>query len=358
MGITVIKKDGGAGSATTSASDLTSGTLDNARLDSGQDVSNLADGSVSDTEFQYLNGVTSAIQTQIDNAGGGGTVQDASTKAIKVATEVGTTGNARGTNAVDLQVSRSSATQVASGDYSFNIGRDCTTSGDYSTASGFDTTASAFASTAGGNESIASGIYSLAKGRECTASGDYSTAIGRDCTASGDYSFNIGMDCTASGDYSTASGNESTSYLTGQFSNSGDKIILSGDSQYSRLVVRERTTDATPKVMTLGADGTLTRMVIPSDKAWRYNIELIGVESATGDTYSITHVGTIKRDGSTTSLVGTDSTQNENSDAGASGWSSAVTADDTNESLKIEVTGEASHTINWCATVHLTEVGF
>ncbi|MCA9386324.1 hypothetical protein KC717_06790 [Candidatus Dojkabacteria bacterium] len=34
------------------------------------DADDIGDGSVSNTEFQYLNGVTSAIQTQINNAGG------------------------------------------------------------------------------------------------------------------------------------------------------------------------------------------------------------------------------------------------------------------------------------------------
>jgi len=42
------------------------------------DASNIADGSVSNTEFQYLDGVTSSIQTQIDAAvaGGGGSMND------------------------------------------------------------------------------------------------------------------------------------------------------------------------------------------------------------------------------------------------------------------------------------------
>lgn len=42
------------------------------------DASNIADGSVSNTEFQYLDGVTSNIQTQIDAAvaGGGGSMND------------------------------------------------------------------------------------------------------------------------------------------------------------------------------------------------------------------------------------------------------------------------------------------
>jgi hypothetical protein len=35
-------------------------------LGTGIDAAKLADGSISNTEFQYLNGVSSAIQTQID----------------------------------------------------------------------------------------------------------------------------------------------------------------------------------------------------------------------------------------------------------------------------------------------------
>lgn len=52
MGVTVNPISGGGG------------------LSAPVDAVNIADGSVSDTEFQYLNGVTSNIQTQIDGAGG------------------------------------------------------------------------------------------------------------------------------------------------------------------------------------------------------------------------------------------------------------------------------------------------
>lgn len=44
-------------------------------------------------------------------------------------------------------------------------------------------------------------------------------------------------------------------------------------------------------------------------------------------------------------------------DAAAAAWSVAVTADDTNKSLKIAVTGEADKTIHWTAKVSLVEVG-
>ncbi len=42
------------------------GSVSNGMLGTGIDAAKLADGSISNTEFQYLNGVSSAIQTQID----------------------------------------------------------------------------------------------------------------------------------------------------------------------------------------------------------------------------------------------------------------------------------------------------
>jgi len=52
---------------TINASNNTITNIGDSELSSGINATKLADGSVSNTEFQYLNGVTSAIQTQLDS---------------------------------------------------------------------------------------------------------------------------------------------------------------------------------------------------------------------------------------------------------------------------------------------------
>ena len=106
-------------------------------------------------------------------------------------------GNARGSNAINIQASRSAVTQVASRGNCVTIGNNTTASGSYgySTAVGFNA------------QAVGPFGLSTAIGCNTTASGDYSTASGSYATASGNYTTVSGYNATASGNRASAIGN-------------------------------------------------------------------------------------------------------------------------------------------------------
>jgi hypothetical protein len=233
-----------------------------------------------------------------------------------------TGGNKRGTYAVDLQLTRSNAAQVASGSFSTLLG-----------GSG---------GTSSGNSSVVIG------GSSGTASGLSSTVLGGDTnTASGDYS-------TAGGRYATTRGaTGATSYASGRFSSTGD-------AQVSRFVLRGTTTNATPSAV--AADGSslnaANQVTLPNDHAFAFKARVIA-RSTTGDVAMWTIEGVIKRGASaaTTAFVGTPTVTQVAADAGASTWATGAANETTNGLLQITITGAASTTIHWVAEVETVEVG-
>ena len=65
-GITALTGDVTASGTGSVPATIANGAVTNAKVAAGIDAVKLADGSITNTEFQYLNGVTSAIQTQLD----------------------------------------------------------------------------------------------------------------------------------------------------------------------------------------------------------------------------------------------------------------------------------------------------
>ncbi|MCF8347321.1 MAG: DUF1566 domain-containing protein, partial [Bacteroidales bacterium] len=131
-------------------------------------------------------------------------------------------GNLRGNLAVDLQLIRLDATQVASGIGAAILGGGNNTasgavstamggytiaSGAFSTTMGYNTKATTDYSTAMGNNTIASGPYSTAMGAYTIASGSFSSSSGYSSDATAAYSIAMGRDAAASNEYAVAIGN-------------------------------------------------------------------------------------------------------------------------------------------------------
>lgn len=274
-----------------------------------------------------------------------------------------TGGNARGANAVDLQTLRSSASQVASGAGSVALGRYATASGPGSFAAtdgsgGLGSTASGTRGSVAFAGGQATGVYeAVAIGYNCTASGaNTSLAIGNNATASGNFSATaIGNNVTASGNVTQAFGNGSLADRYGMFARAAATFAAGGDAQQVAFVLRNKTTNNT--ATTLFPDGSSTRLTIPSGKVLSAICRICGIKSDGSAVANYVRRVVIKNVGGTTSLVGTVETIGTDIEDNAA-TDVAITADNTNDALQINVTGITTETWRWVAVVEGLEIAY
>jgi len=248
-------------------------------------------------------------------------------------------GNARGTYAIDLQLERvGAATTVASGNYSAILG------GRAQTASGNNSIV------AGGLENTASGVGSAVIGGHW-----FGGALGGGSIASGSTSGIFASPASSATQTGAVvlGGYQAVADRRAMHAHSAGRFAANGDAQRARFVLRNKTT--TNAAVELFLDGSSTRLTIPSGKYLTGTINIAGIKS-TGDTAaSYIRQFSIKNQAGTTALVGTVNTIGTDE---AASTSISITADDTNDALKVEVTGIAAETWRWVAAVDVVEVAY
>lgn len=294
---------------------------------------------------------TEAVNTSTPNA----TVPVVSLSAINAATNVDATvvpkgtgafalatannstsgGNKRGGNSVDLQTSRSGAAQVASGSESVVLGSDNT----------------------------ASGNRSKAIGRGCTASGTDAIAFGTMATASASNAIAIGTSSSATVANAIAlfGGTSDAAYAVaiGQGANTNSvasmrSVNLWGLSgrQYQEIELQANTTGATPTTMVSNASspGATNQFSIGASINSAAIVTGLIVARQTGSGgvgMAWKFEAHMNRSSNTLTLVNAVTPTLISASAGPPAWTVAVTADNTNNVLKVEVTGAAATTIRW-----------
>jgi hypothetical protein len=285
-------------------------------------------------------------------------------------------GNKRGAGAVDLQLNRASASQVASGTNSFVAGISCTASGNQGAAAiGDRNTSSGIFSFTSGALSVASNQASTALGQQCTASAFYATGVGYQNTASGTSSFASGGESTASAQYSFVHGNKSaasgdtsfalgnhitTNSVTGRFSRGyalGAGFQAQGETQKSDFFLSKRTTDNTATTVTVagGAASTTNQVILLNNSAYRFKGTIIGKQSGSTNVAAWDVDGIIVRgaNAASTTLSLGNVTLVQNTPA----WGTpTLAADTTNGGLRVQVTGAVATNIQWTAAIETTEV--
>lgn len=278
----------------------------------------------------------------------------------------GSGGNARGTDAIDLQVTRGGATMVASGtNATISGGANNTASANYSTVGGGNgNTASGLNAFVGGgqNNTASVGSSAVCGGTTNVSSGLASGICAGDSNiAAGSHSFvGGGENNRAGGNHSSiAGGADALTDKYGQSSMAAGSFANFGDAQKSELVWRVSTTDATANVE-MFLDGSAARATIPVDTSWHFDIMLVGRSSAGVDA-SWTAKGLIHNNGGTTAMTCAATIASVCDGTGGT-WgvagNFAVTADNANDSLKLAVTGAVATNVRWVAHGRIVEVSY
>mgnify|MGYP000285286688 CR=1 FL=1 len=174
-------------------------------------------------------------------------------------------------------------------------------------------------------------------------------------TAAGTNAVAIGSGSSASAAGSVAIGDGTNSRVAGGKAIANGKFVTAGDAQAGIYVARNITTNNTATELFL--DGSAVRLALPDTASFFFKIDVVGRRTdAAGGNAAYTFTGIIKRDAgvATTALVGSVSktvVAETNTP-----WDASVTADTTNGSLKINVTGENAKTVRWVAKIETVEV--
>lgn len=263
-----------------------------------------------------------------------------------------TGGNARGANAVDLQTTRTAATQVASG-------ARCFIFGERNTATGTNCYA-------GGQGNTVSSTNSFAMGVNCIANQPSTFAAGSGSTASGQVSFAANTS-TASGNGAFSIGTYSLANRPSQFSHTSGRHAANGDSQYIRLVGGIKTADATPTNIRLSAVGSVDGggnwssanaklIAVTSGTMLDFVAKIAGIKSDGSAVASYMRKGVIKNVAGTVTLVAVEAIGTDIEDT--VGTNVSISADNVNKTLAIQVTGLPNETWRWCATVKAIEIAY
>ena len=234
-------------------------------------------------------------------------------------------GNSRGGNAVDLQTSRTAATQVASSQYSGVHGGSANTA----SASG--------ATVAGGTTNTAAGAYAAISG-------------GASNIADGGYSWVPG------GYFANSRG----AYGKGAFA--AGRFATNGDAQRGWSVLRRQTTDATPSRVTAdaGAASATNTLNLPNFGAFYGRLRVISKMQGSPDVAVWDVVVAAVRGataGTTSVFLGANAGLAPTATNGTSApnWRLSIAADTALGGIAISVTGAAASTINTVATFDSTE---
>lgn len=329
----------------------------------------------------------SRLLVDVPTTNGDLVLQPKGTGAIIAELPTGTSagGNKRGLNAIDIQIGRSNADEIASGQNSTCVG------GWSNQAAGI------YGVSIGGNRNRTQGQYDVAIGGTnivTVSSASYTgTLASNNLTASagsgysyffganghfgnatglgGNYRLIVGSNLSAIASYNIVFGDNARStaihqrvYASGAFTNQGD-------CQNEGYLLRALTTNANiTELLTdgSGSAGVYNRVGMrwgsdgfsgnqSANVAFAYEGLVIARRNGVASETAAWKIqGLIVKDATTVSFVGTPTLTQIGASTGATTWALSVTADTATNCLLVQATGETGKTIRWAAHINLVKV--
>lgn len=266
-----------------------------------------------------------------------------------------TGGNKRGIWSVDLQMVRSSNSQVVSGAYSFTSGRNNTVSEQDSSALGHNNNVRSATSFCVGTSNTTSnaGNNNYLIGESNSSSTNRVFAWGASNTLStGTYMAAFGLDNSVDHNYSFAFGNRTKTSNKNQFILGNSQGTNRGSSQVSIITMYGTATSASFINITDGS----TTLNVPLNCAVTAEITIIGKRRTDAGTVVFRRLVSAVNNAGTTSLLGSVETIGTDINNALSGVIPSISVVDATDSIDIQVSGRASETIDFTATIVLTQV--
>jgi hypothetical protein len=177
------------------------------------------------------------------------------------------------------------------------------------------------------------------------AQGDNSVAIGQ------------GAETTTAATDSLAIGMQSLGRTPGGVVQASGRFATNGDAQAGKYLLRTTTIDGTATEMFINGTNGGQRLTLPDDSTWTFRVTVTAHRTDLNNGHAgYTAAGVIYRGSgvATTNIQG--SVQKTVLAESNPSWDINITADATNGSLRVRVTGEAGKQIRWVALIETVEI--
>jgi len=166
-----------------------------------------------------------------------------------------------------------------------------------------------------------------------------------------------GAETQSGADGSLAIGLQSLARIQGGVVQANGRFASNGDAQTGRYLLRTNTISASPAEMFIDGTGGSVRLTLPDDATWTFKITITGHRTDTGNGHAgYTAAGVIYRgSGAATTFIQGSVNKVVLAESNPV-WDINISADPTNGSLKILVTGETGKIIRWLALVETVEI--